>query len=73
MLGVLCPHPDGVDVTLVATERLSAGGFPDVPQFGCEVTRPRDEHLEVGGHGQGHAVTQVAREDGLLCPCLNVP
>lgn len=65
--------PNGVDVALVASEGLSALGLPDVPQLGGEVTRPRDEELEVWGYGQRHAVALMSCKDGLLGSRLNVP
>lgn len=71
-----CRHdsdPNSVDVTLMACEGLSALSLPDVPQLGCEVARPRDEELEVRGHGQRHAVALMSCKDGLLGSCLNVP
>lgn len=57
----------------MASERLPARALPDVPQLGCEVTRPRDEEPEVWGHGQGHAVSLMSRKDGLLGSSFNVP
>ena len=57
----------------MASEGLSARSLPDVPQLGGEVTRPGDEHVEVRGHGQRHAVPQVTGEHRLLRAGLDVP
>ncbi len=57
----------------MASEGLSALAVTDVPQFGCEVTGPWDERVEVRGHTQRHTVTQMTREHRLLRSCLDVP
>ena len=69
----LHPHPDGVDVALVAWEGLSAHTLSDVPQLGGEVARPGDELVEVRGHGKRHGIPQVTSEHRLLCAGLDVP
>lgn len=66
-------YPNGVDVTLMASEGLSALAVTDVPQFGCEVTSSWDESVEVRSNTQRHTVSQMSSEDRLLCSCLNVP
>lgn len=67
------PHPNCVDVTLMASKSLSACAISYVPELGSEVTCPWDEKLEVWGHSQGHAVSLVSSKDSFLGSCLNIP
>lgn len=57
----------------MASEGLSAGALPDVPQLRRKVTCSWDEKLKVWRYGQGHAVSLVSGINSLLGPCLNVP
>lgn len=66
-------HTDGVDVRLVACERLPAHAVPDVPQFDRGVAGPRDKSALIGGQGQTHDVAGVAGEHRGLLTCLDVP
>lgn len=66
-------HSDGVDVAGVSGEGLLAGPFPQVPQLGQGVAGSWDEGVHVRGQGQGHAVSNVVGEDGLLLAGLQVP
>lgn len=74
-LGMKCAaaHRDGVDVAGVSAERLFAGAVPQVPQLGQRVAGSGDESVHVLRQGQGHAVSNVVREDNLLLARLQVP
>ena len=66
-------YTDGVDVGLVAGERLSAHAFPDVPELGRGVAGARYKQLDVWPQRQAHDITGVAGECGRLLASFDVP
>lgn len=64
---------NGVNIGLVAEERLDALAGADIPDFGGKVAGARDKDVLLGEDGQAHDITSVIQELDQLCTGLDIP
>lgn len=65
---------DGVDIGLVAGERLDSLASSNIPQLGEGITGARDECVVIGGiDADAHNISQVIGKLSDFGSCLNIP